>query len=210
MTLTNTTTLDRRARWAIYAAWAVIACSVLMLLLELLEAAGLFDPTAAGTAGAAIYGLLALGYTVAFVSSVVLVAMWIHRAHANLHDLGHEGLEFTPGWAVGWYFIPFANLVKPFQAMRELRNRSLGDDDGFNGATAPELTVWWATWIVGNILSNISTRMALSEPGIARAAAGLGALSSVLTIVCAWYLIGLIARITNAQANGMAAAEVFA
>jgi Domain of unknown function (DUF4328) len=38
---------------------------------------------------------------------------WIFRASKNLHVLSSEPMAFTPGWAVGWFFIPFANLYKP-------------------------------------------------------------------------------------------------
>src|SRR4030095_10643316 len=31
----------------------------------------------------------------------------LHRAYANLSPLKARNLEFSPGWAVGWWFIPF-------------------------------------------------------------------------------------------------------
>jgi uncharacterized BrkB/YihY/UPF0761 family membrane protein len=36
--------------------------------------------------------------------------IWLHRAVANARSLGVP-TECTPGWAVGWWFVPFANLV---------------------------------------------------------------------------------------------------
>lgn len=56
--------------------------------------------------------------------------IWQHRAQKNLEGLGATWLRFTPGWAVGWWFVPFANLVKPFQTMRELWKAS-GDPYGW-------------------------------------------------------------------------------
>ena len=46
--------------------------------------------------------------------------VWQHRAHANLWAFARSGLRFTPGWAVGWWFVPIASLWKPFEAVREL------------------------------------------------------------------------------------------
>ncbi len=43
--------------------------------------------------------------------------VWVYRAHANVHALGFNELKFSPGWAVGWWFIPFFNLVQPARAM---------------------------------------------------------------------------------------------
>jgi uncharacterized membrane protein YdcZ (DUF606 family) len=45
---------------------------------------------------------------------------WQHRAHSELRDRVNPALEFTPGKAVGVWFIPFANLVLPYRAVREL------------------------------------------------------------------------------------------
>ena len=46
--------------------------------------------------------------------------VWVYRAHANVHALGFSELKFSPGWAVGWWFIPLFNLVQPARAMAEL------------------------------------------------------------------------------------------
>src|SRR5437868_6687462 len=54
-----------------------------------------------------------------FIITGVLFLRWIHRANRNARALGAQGMRFTPGWAVGWYFIPIASLWKPYQAMKE-------------------------------------------------------------------------------------------
>ena len=28
-------------------------------------------------------------------------------------------MTISAGWAIGWFFVPFANLVMPYQAMKE-------------------------------------------------------------------------------------------
>ncbi len=60
--------------------------------------------------------------------TTVPILMWVYRAHANLRESGMEELRHSPGWAVGSYFIPIANLFVPFSAMRALHNRSNGED----------------------------------------------------------------------------------
>src|SRR4030095_8115621 len=54
------------------------------------------------------------------LASFVSLLVWIYAAHANLPALNAGPLEFSPGWAVGWFFIPIANLVKPYQAVVEI------------------------------------------------------------------------------------------
>jgi Domain of unknown function (DUF4328) len=101
---------------------------------------------------------------VLFVLSVIAWLVWQYRAHANLHALRVPGLRFTPGWAVGWWLIPIANLWKPFQTMRELwkASGSLGDRQGL--PTWPVIGWWWASWIVANLIGRIVFGLLRNEP----------------------------------------------
>ena len=65
------------------------------------------------------------------------------------------GLRFTPGWAVGWWFVPFANLVKPFQAMRELWKASGGEENWGHARTWSLIGWWWAAWLTAGVLGRI-------------------------------------------------------
>ena len=135
--------------------------------------------------------------------------MWIHRAHSNLQDAGIE-LETSPGWAVGWYFIPIANLFKPFQAMRELWTESHGAQDSYAAEAPSTLGIWWGCWIIGNILGNVSTRMSMMGDGSnLQVALVLAIVSSVITIASAWLLRGIIKEVTSAQLQGVSLAKVF-
>ena len=69
-------------------------------------------------------GALGIVQILFYISIVIVFSRWIIRAHKNLPALGADGMSITPGWAVGYFFIPFANLWKPFEAMRELWNVS--------------------------------------------------------------------------------------
>ncbi len=203
--------LRGRARLATIAAWTVIVMTFGMIVLQGSEVLGIFDLATISESIAIIFSLVGIGYTLAFIVSVILVSMWIHRAHANLQEASVDGLEFTPGWAVGWYFIPFANLIKPFQGMRELWNASHREYFQYETPAPDNLKYWWGTWIAGNILSNVSMRLGTAESADALwIAALIGTVSSFLIVACAWLLIGLIRDITNAQANGLAVAETFA
>jgi hypothetical protein len=71
--------------------------------------------------------------------------------------LGAERLEFTPGWAVGWFFIPFASLWMPFRAVREIWCRSHDPRDRRNCPSGSVLVgVWWTCWIADNLLASFS------------------------------------------------------
>lgn len=206
--------LESRTRIASISTWTVIAASALMSVGEVLEATGTVNMEAIEPDGLTLlFAFVYMAYVVLFIASVVLIGMWIHRAHANLFAAGLDGLEYTPGWSVGWFFIPFANLVKPFQAMRELWNESHGADNSFGGATPPSVGWWWGTFLAGNILSNIGTRIAISAPpGSSGAATGLmmSAAGGIVFSVGGWFLLVVMREVLDAQRNHLQVSEAFA
>lgn len=207
------TKLEGRAKLARMALWAFAVIGILTAGSEALEASGSVNSAVDTSPLAGVVALIYLAFTLVFVICVVLVAIWIHRAHANLHDAGMESLEFTPGWAVGWYFIPIANLFKPFQAMRELWNASRGEQYQFADETPSEVKWWWAAWIMGNILSNIGTRLLWMEeggPSSVTVGNAVGAAGSVTTVLAAILLAKVIDSVTSAQRGGSTAFGVFA
>lgn len=89
----------------------------------------------------------------------VLAGMWIYRSAANVRALGAEGLKFTPGWSVGWYAVPLANLFKPFHAMDEIWRASLDPHAWNKLPTPPDLRVWWGLWLASCVLGRIVMQM---------------------------------------------------
>jgi hypothetical protein len=114
--------------------------------------------------------------------------MWIYQASANLRLLAVSGMEFTPGWAVGWFFIPIANLFKPFQAAQEIFKASdpavpLNSPAGWKTASGSGLIgLWWGLWIAFNVINNISMRLSFrSDPS--REMLLMGAVLSVVVAI---------------------------
>lgn len=92
-------------------------------------------------------------------ASFVFVGMWIYRAAWNGRVFaGAKQLDFTPGWSVGWYFLPIANLWKPYQAMKEIW-RASARPDKVDAAEVPGwLPLWWFLWLAFSITSNFASR----------------------------------------------------
>lgn len=201
-------TLRERERIAVFAMYAVIASSAFTALFEMMEIGGIVDLEQEPDAPLALayLGVLLIAF-LTYIGAVIAVAMWIYRGHRNLHDAGIPDLKFSPGWAVGWYFVPIAFLFMPFQAMRELWTASHHRADSFSAPAPGNLGMWWAFWIIGNILGNISFRMSDVGDGSVALITGLG--SSVGTIVAAWLLTRIMQDITVAQADGIGAAQIF-
>ena len=64
--------------------------------------------------------LSSLSYLVVYLGGIFFFFMWLVRANKNARALGARDMEFTPGWMVGWFFVPLANLFKPYEAVEEL------------------------------------------------------------------------------------------
>lgn len=108
--------------------------------------------------------LSVLGSVAALVSLYVIIAwgaagvtslFWIYGAARNAAALQPD-VELSPGWAVGWYFVPFALLYKPYQYMEKIWNISL--DVAKDTETTRLLGYWWAAHVLGGILTRIAER----------------------------------------------------
>ncbi len=86
------------------------------------------------------------------IFGLIVSAIWIYRASKNAAFMDPYPNRIRPGWAVGWYFIPFANLWKPFEAMKEIWNSSFSPALAPNAPAAVMVGFWWATRIADNIL----------------------------------------------------------
>lgn len=70
-------------------------------------------------------------------------------------------MEYTPASCVWWYFVPIAMLWKPYGAMREIW-RAFATQGGRPPDTGRGLLIlWWAIWIISNLLNQVSLRLTL-------------------------------------------------
>jgi predicted Zn finger-like uncharacterized protein len=147
-------------------------------------------------------------YFAVTVATVITFCMWIHRAHKNLSLLGAEGLQYSAGWAVGYFFIPIVNLFRPYQVTQEIWKASdpaVPPEDPFAWKNAPGsglIGAWWALWIITNIVGNVVFRMTLSPnptPDMLKAGAVISAVDEMLSIAAALLAILVIKRIQERQ-----------
>jgi hypothetical protein len=99
-----------------------------------------------------IISCVALGILLA---TLLVFGTWIVRAHRNLPPLGAENLDVRPGWALGYFFVPLANLWKPYTAMRTLWQAS-HYAPRWDLEDAPWWLVgWWVLWLVSAMLGRL-------------------------------------------------------
>jgi hypothetical protein len=127
------------------------------------------------------------------IGTIVAWCMWQYRAQRNVRAFGANGLRISPGWAVGWWFIPFANLVMPYRAMSELMRASspsAGPNSWQRVATSPLLPLWWGFLLLGNVVARVGTSM-IDE------SVGSNTIPEVLTSI-RWLIVGLLVLVVAA------------
>lgn len=105
----------------------------------------------------AVSGFVGLIQSGLYLFLLITFFRWIYRTNKNLGTLSGEQMVFTPGWSVGWYFIPIANLFKPYQVMKEIWNVSHKNQS----TTYPLIGWWWLLWITSNFLAHIALKLTM-------------------------------------------------
>lgn len=144
--------------------------------------------------------LAGFGTFTIFVITAIIFSYWTYQASANAHTF-RKGLPTPPSWAVGWYFIPIANLWKPFGAMQDIWQVSFTREAGSRRPADGVLSGWWAFWIISGITGNISLRLALNAKDVPMfvASGWFGVFSAITGIFCAWYLRKIVLSVSAAQ-----------
>lgn len=101
------------------------------------------------------YSINASAFFFVYVATVITFGIWIYWSARNLIEGGVSGFDYSAGWSVGWYFVPFANFVMPFLVMKQIWNGSHVDEDNMDEGNTI-LTCWWTAWLLFNILHRIS------------------------------------------------------
>lgn len=85
--------------------------------------------------------------------------MWVYRVCTNLRAFGAEGLSISPGWAVGYFFIPILNFFKPYQSMRDAWQASTPGLDlqakpesWWHVHSDPKVAIWWAVNVLEPVI----------------------------------------------------------
>lgn len=146
-----------------------------------------------------------------FLASYVLAALmfcrFLFRAIRNLDLANARGDRMPASWAVIHNFIPFMNLWKPLQAMRQIWRGSLDPD--LNRVDPPaSMGWWWACWLVSNVIASVSFQISLRSGAFNgeitnfesfKVSLWLDVASSIISTVSCFCLLSIVKQITAAQ-----------
>ncbi len=135
------------------------------------------------------------------IVTIVYFIRWFRRAYYNLHSINSSEVSQTEGWAAGAWFVPFMNLVRPYQIMREIWTGTQKALPHRFPDIAPVglIGFWWALYLIMGVSANISVRLAMNVEDLdgLTAVAISSFVSEIITIPAALLTIQVIKRVSS-------------
>ncbi len=201
-----------RARWA--RIFLVITTVFNFFLLTLEVTRGGLGSHEGAELYEALTGLVALFFLSTWLLSAVTFLSWLHRAVKNLSALGARKLRFTPRWAVGWFFVPVMDLIRPYEAVTELWHASdpaIPSYEPASRAAPAPVRWWWSLFILSALTGRLANQLSLptgSGASGGQAAHLLMIVSYVVEIPAAILAIRLIRVIDQNQERKHSASSI--
>ena len=136
----------------------------------------------------------ALFYLLVLFIAFFCSGRFIYRSMRNLHSIGSPEVKISPGWSVGFYFIPIMNLFKPAIAMSEIYHGSHQAVGEASRHKSP-IPYSWTCWLFMDAPEFVADRAGLTGVD----AFALYALTTTLGIAAAVFLIRMGHRIAVRQ-----------
>ena len=151
--------------------------------LEEVYADDVYSDTATEVLG--VYGILSVLTVLMSIAYFTVFLTWFYRMYKNLFALStavDPPPRYTPGWAVGSWFVPIMNLFRPVQMMGDVFSISDTNPAAKQPYTMSRLVMmWWAAWIFSAVLANVAVR--IDDLNLLIASDALDLLSRVLTFM---------------------------
>jgi multisubunit Na+/H+ antiporter MnhC subunit len=138
------------------------------------------------------------------LATVVVFIIWMFRAARNNAGLGREHPRLGPGWAIGGWFIPLANLVIPVLVMQDLWRGSTasiprGDMRWKIADRSALVGWWWAALLLSLLQGAVDTEDPETTLSDLRAADTLSIVGTCFRIVAAVLAILVVRKLTERQ-----------
>ena len=109
-------------------------------------------------------------YIIVFFISLIIYFIWIRQAYRNLYSLQLKPTEYSSAWAIGAYFVPFLNLVRPYTMMKEIwyGSQPVSDETNFHSSeshfglsSSGFIKLWWGAFLFDQFITIRSLRFGM-------------------------------------------------
>ncbi|GAA5604027.1 DUF4328 domain containing protein [Streptomyces griseus] len=199
--------------WAVTALLGCVVASDLFVIGAGLHLRSLWEEVAAdetlniyagpGLRAQELHDLAGTVQTAAFLATAVLFIVWFHRTRRNAEIFEAGVQRMGPGWAVGGWFVPVANLWFPYRVAAGIWEASVRPhpDGGWRTVPKTVLNLWWGGWVVSLLASRIAVGQwnRAREPQQIADAAALVAAADALDLVAAVLAVLFVRTVTRMQ-----------
>ena len=110
--------------------------------------------------------LITGGYFLSLLLSAIFFIQWFHTSYKNLEARG-VSVDSSANWTIWGWFVPFFNLYKPYQIMKEMFDKTLNfiktnkSESIFNrhSKASSNVVIWWVLWIVIFIINRVMIKI---------------------------------------------------
>ncbi|MEU6623115.1 DUF4328 domain-containing protein [Streptomyces litmocidini] len=158
-----------------------------------------FDPAVFGQVDLNVASSMA--FTL-FTATAVVFIVWFHRLRKNAEVWAPDLQRWKPGWAIGGWFVPIANLWIPRAIALDIWRAGHRQRYAADGAREPALlNAWWACWVASWVVEKVGTRLYRHDdtPEAYDAAAAWALAYYALDAAAAVLAILVVRRLTSMQ-----------
>ncbi|MFJ2215793.1 DUF4328 domain-containing protein [Streptomyces sp. NPDC087864] len=156
-----------------------------------------------------LYSASGVAQVAAVVATAVVFLVWFHRVRRNADVFDPSAHRMSAGWAIGGWFVPFANFLLPRRVAGDIWAASTlpGPDGGAPRVSYALVNAWWTAWVCTLVLGRYASRVydtAEEAEEIRQAAAVLFAvdLLDIVAAVLALLFVRKLTRMQHARATG--------
>lgn len=201
---------SERSKWAINLIYLVLIFDIITLisdfiqhqLLQKIENGNLISNSTVEANDDRVMGIALIALCV-MIFSIVTFIRWFRRAYFNLHQLS-SNMKYGEGMAAGCWFIPFINLYRPYEIMKEMFVKStfilnksgkpLNDNNPSNTAG-----LWWTLWIISGVINQFIIRSNSTTVSDYVFISNISLLSDVISITLAIVTINMINKYSQIE-----------
>ena len=139
---------------------------------------------------------------------LTLLIIWMWRVAKNAERLGRTDPRWAPGWTIGGWFVPVANLAIPASVMIDLWKSSdpavqPADPAWRKSPRSPFIIAWWVAWLAASLLRlavRPGDQNSLQYANQLKSSDTADLIAMVLTMIAGFLLIHVVRGITDRQA----------